>query len=167
MSANQKDFVLEKCGVFIDKEHRWIHATPDFLCSCSCCGKGCGEVKCPYSIDDCDFDSYTAKESACLEKVNGKIRLKTNHQYYYQVQQQLRISGRQFCDFVVCAFSHGNGNVIMFIKECQRKPRLTEHYVTKNSCKHIFTPWRNTKIYDNHLFTSQYSIIVKIVKIPE
>ena len=120
MSANQKDFVLEKCGVFIDKEHRWIHATPDFLCSCSCCGKGCGEVKCPYSIDDCDFDSYTAKESACLEKVNGKIRLKTNHQYYYQVQQQLRITGRQFCDF--------------------------------------FTPWRNTKIYDNHLFTSQYSI---------
>ena len=44
MSANQKDIVLEKCGVFIDKEHRWIHATPDFLCSCSCCGKGCGEL---------------------------------------------------------------------------------------------------------------------------
>ena len=59
---------------------------------------------------------------------------------------------------VVCAFSNGNGNVIMFIKQCQRKPRLTEHYVTTNSCKHIFTPWRNTKIYDNHLFTSQYSI---------
>lgn len=63
MSADHKDFALEKCGVFIDKEHPWMHATPDFLCSCSCCGKGCGEVKCPYSIDDCDFDSYTARKS--------------------------------------------------------------------------------------------------------
>ena len=63
MSANHKDFASEKCGVFIDKEHPWMHATPDFLCSCSCCGKGCGEVKCPYSIDDCDFDSYTARKS--------------------------------------------------------------------------------------------------------
>lgn len=99
MSANHKDFASEKCGVFIDKEHPWMHATPDFLCSCSCCGKGCGEVKCPYSIDDCDFDSYT--------KVDGKMWLKRNHQYYYQVQQQLHITGRQFCDFVVCAFSNG------------------------------------------------------------
>ena len=115
MSANHKDFALEKCGVFIDKEHPWMHATPDFLCSCSCCRKGCGEVKCPYSIDDCDFDSYAAKKSACLEKVNGKFRLKRNHQYYYQVQQQLHITGRQFCDFVVCAFS--NDGTPMFFME--------------------------------------------------
>ena len=56
-------------------------------------------MKCPYSIDDCDFDSYT--------KVDGKMWLKRNQQYYYQVQQQLHITGRQFCDFVVCAFSNG------------------------------------------------------------
>ena len=112
MSANHKDFALEKCGVFIDKENPWMHATPDFLCSCSCCGKGCGEVKCPYSIDDCDFESYIAKKSACLEKVDGKIRLKRNHQYYYQVQQQLRITGRQFCDFVACVFNNNNNNNI-------------------------------------------------------
>ena len=116
MSANHKDFALEKCGVFIDKEYPRMHATPDFLCSCSCCGKGCGEVKCPYSIDDCDFDSYTAKKGACLEKVDGKIRLKRNHQYYYQVQQQLRITGRQFNDFVVCAFSN-DGTPMFFYGE--------------------------------------------------
>lgn len=51
MSANHKDFVLVKCGVFIDKQLPWMHATPDFLCSCSCCGDGCGEVKCPYIIE--------------------------------------------------------------------------------------------------------------------
>ena len=73
------------------------------------------EKWCPYSIDDCDFDSYTAKKGACLEKVDGKIRLKRNHQYYYQVQQQLRNTGRQFNDFVVCAFS--NDGTPMFFME--------------------------------------------------
>lgn len=107
MSANHKDFVLKRCGVFIDKEHPWMHATSDFLCTCSCCGDGCGEVKCPYTIENCDFESYADKKSSCLEKADGNFRLKRNHQYYYQAQQQLSITGRQYCDFVVCAF-HDN-----------------------------------------------------------
>ena len=85
MSANHKDFALEKCGVFIDKENPWMHATPDFLCSCSCCGKGCGEVKCPYSIDDCDFDSYTAKKvlvwKKSMEKFGSKEITSTTIKY--------------------------------------------------------------------------------------
>lgn len=64
--------------------------------------KGYGEVKCPYSNDDCDFDSYTAEKSSCLEKFDRKI------QFYYRLQQQLRITGRQFGDFVVSAFSSGS-----------------------------------------------------------
>ena len=85
MSANHKDFALEKCGVFIDKQHPWMHATPDFLSSCSCCGKGCGEVKCPYSIDDCDFDSYTAKKvlvwKKSMEKFGSKEITSTTIKY--------------------------------------------------------------------------------------
>ena len=38
------NFKVEKCGMFINKDHPWLHATPDFLCSCDCCGEGCGEV---------------------------------------------------------------------------------------------------------------------------
>ena len=90
-----------------------MHATPDFLCSCSCCGDGCGEVKCPYIIENWDFESYVLKKSSCLEKVNGVFRLKRKHQYYYQVQQQLSITGRQFCDFVVCAFSDNKPQVFI------------------------------------------------------
>jgi len=84
------------------------YATPDFLSTCSCCGDGCGEVKCPYTIQRWDFDSYASKKSSCLEKLNGNFLLKRKHLYYHQVQQQLLfITGRQFCDLVVCAF-HNN-----------------------------------------------------------
>ena len=39
------------------------------------------------------------------------MRLKRNHQYFYQVQQQLSTVNMQFCDFIVCAFGD-NGTEI-------------------------------------------------------
>lgn len=89
------------------REYLWLHATPDFLCSCDCCGEGCGEIKCPLCIENCDFENYVTKPSSCLEKVGpGNFNLKTNHQYYFQVQQQLFTSKRLYFDFIVCAFGH-------------------------------------------------------------
>ena len=42
-------------------------------------------------------------KKTCLEKVNGNFELVRNHNYYYQVQQQLfTLKERKFCDFVVC-----------------------------------------------------------------
>ena len=95
-----RDLKVEQCGMIVDKQHPWINATPDFLVSCSCCGNGCGEVKCPYNIENCDLESYVEKKNSCLEKVNGKVQLKRNHQYFFQVQQQLFITDSQYCDFV-------------------------------------------------------------------
>ena len=85
MSENHKDFKVTKCGGFIDQTLPWLHA--DFLCTCSCCGDGCGEVKCPYSVQNWDFESYLLKKSSCLEKVDGIFKLKRNHDYFYQVQR--------------------------------------------------------------------------------
>lgn len=42
MKGRHKNFELTNCGVMINKEHPYIHATPDFLTSCDCCGLGCG-----------------------------------------------------------------------------------------------------------------------------
>lgn len=47
MEITHTDFKISKCEVVISQELPWIHATPDFLVSCSSCGLGCGEVKCP------------------------------------------------------------------------------------------------------------------------
>ena len=90
---------VTKCGMFIDKNRPWMHATPDFLSSCACYG----EVKCLYGVKDGDFKSYVQKKSSCLEMIDGIKQLKRNHPYYYQTHQQLLITGQQHCDVIVCA----------------------------------------------------------------
>ena len=104
MEGTHVNFKLTRCGLFINEQYPFLHATPDFLTSCDCCGLGCGEVKCPICIgEDCDFDKYVMENSSCLEKVNDKFQLKRKHHYYCQVQQQLfTVKDRNFCDFVVC-----------------------------------------------------------------
>ena len=127
MSENHKDFKVTKCGGCIDQTQPWLHA--DFLCTCSCCGDGCGEVKCPYSIQNWDFESYLLKKSSCLEKVDGMFKLKRNHDYFYQVQQQLSIAGSKYCDFVVCVFN--NNKPIFFMERILPDPNHWETVVPK------------------------------------
>ena len=57
-----------KCGLFINQQNPWMHATPDFLCTCDCCGEGEGEINCPLCMENCDFDSYLLRPSSCLKK---------------------------------------------------------------------------------------------------
>lgn len=114
MVKSHVDFKLSQCGLVINQQYPWIHATPDFLVSCSCCGLGCGEVKCPLCIDRCDFDSYVLKKNSCLEKVAGKFQLKRSHNYYFQVQQQLfTLPERKYNDFVVCGFDSAHHATIV------------------------------------------------------
>ena len=101
-----------KCGMFINKQLPWLYATPDFLSWCKCYGYGCGEIKCPHCLDGVDFESYTNKGSSCLEVKDGKMKLKREHQYYYQVQQQLFTTELPFCDFIVCGFNDKGGSFI-------------------------------------------------------
>ena len=37
----------------------------------------------------------------CLEISDGRLVLKRTHQYYYQIQHQLLVTGTWFCDFVL------------------------------------------------------------------
>ncbi len=83
-----------------------IHATPDFLSSCDCCGLGCGEIKYLYSMEGVDFIEYVKKPRSCLiEDENQCKRLDRKHQYFYQVQQQIFTTQLLFCDFVVVGFT--------------------------------------------------------------
>ena len=107
MKKEHVNFKVVKCGLIINEEYPWLHASPDFLCSCDCCGEGCGEVMCPLCVENCDFESYVLKPSSCLEKDStGNFKLKKTHQYFYQCQQQIFTGGKLYCDFVVSAFDH-------------------------------------------------------------
>ena len=76
MAMTHTDFKISKCGLVKNQEYPWIHATPDLLVSCSCCGLGCGEIKCPFCTDKCDFHSYVLKRTSCLKMVCGEFQLK-------------------------------------------------------------------------------------------
>ena len=45
-----KDVKVEPCGLFVLQNKSFLGASPDAVVSCSCCGKGVLESKCPYSI---------------------------------------------------------------------------------------------------------------------
>ena len=127
MKETHVNFRIVKCGLFINEDHPWLHASPDFLCSCDCCGEGCGEVKCPYCVENCDFESYVLKPSSCLEKDStGSYSLKKNHQYYYQCQQQIFTVKRQYCDFVVYALGVGGEEALVH----QRILQDIDHWTT-------------------------------------
>lgn len=103
MKRVHKNFEIVKCGLFINKDFPFLHATPDFLTYCDCCGFGCGEVKCPLNLRGCDFKNYAADRSTCIDEKEGKFSLRKDHNYYQQVQQQLfTVPDRAFCDFVLC-----------------------------------------------------------------
>ena len=89
MKSIHKNFSLTRRGLFINKEHPFLHATLDFLTQCDCCGLGCGEVKNPLTLENGDFEKYATHKHSCLEKKDDKFALKRTHNYYYQVQQQL------------------------------------------------------------------------------
>ena len=59
------------------------------------------EVTCPYSAKDKDIDAITVLYQYYLSGQDGSMELKSNHNYYYQVQGQLAINNAKACDFIV------------------------------------------------------------------
>ena len=109
MKCTPVTFQLTMCGLFINEQYPFLHATPAFLTSCDCCGLGCREVKCPICIgEDCDFNKYVAEKSSCLEKINGQFQL--------QQQQLFTVRERDFCDFLVCGIDKEKN--IHVVNEC-------------------------------------------------
>ncbi|CAH1183072.1 unnamed protein product [Ceutorhynchus assimilis] len=87
------------CGLFIGEKEYYLAASPDgfviennFLI----------EVKCPFTIAKMDPTEgiQTGKITfATIE--DGALKLKRNHNYYYQVQGQLAIANKQSCYFII------------------------------------------------------------------
>ena len=92
---------VAESGLIINPKYPHIGASPDGVVSCNCCGTFVLEVKCPHCSRNkklCDND----KKNFCLEKLeDGRLRLKRDHSYFYQVQTQLGVSEYDDCFFVV------------------------------------------------------------------
>lgn len=96
----EKNVKVLPCGLFVDLHIGFLAATPDGLIE----PNGIIEVKCPISIRTLGIKFAVKNKKSFYLKYNEntqQIYLNKNHEYYYQIQGQLHISNRDFCDFVV------------------------------------------------------------------
>ena len=101
MIQHHPDFQLAKSGLIISTEFPFIGVSPDGLVLCSCCGKGCVEIKCPFNQRDNYISEAVENDNFFVTKMNNSIKLSATHQYYYQIQTQIHVTKSNFCDFFV------------------------------------------------------------------
>ena len=98
-----KNLKTSESGLAIYETLPYIAASPDLEVDCQCCGEGLVEIKCPYSIKG-EIPS-SANLSYLHEVTNTENQkyttLKKNTSYYFQVQGQLGVTNRKYCDFFV------------------------------------------------------------------
>ena len=103
MKQNHLNLAVGETGFFVNPKWPHIGASPDGLVTCNCCPKSILEIKCPYNCANSVTTSKSGDTIECqfLKKINGKINLDEDHQYYYQVQTQLAVVDVPFAYFVV------------------------------------------------------------------
>ena len=106
VKENHTDLIIRENGIFIDLCHPYTGASPDGIISCSCCGKGVLEVKCPSCVKD-SFPEDDSQSFCMSKQSDGNWTIKNDHPYYYQIQTQMHVCRLDYCDFVV--WSEGDG----------------------------------------------------------
>ncbi|XP_057711359.1 uncharacterized protein LOC130928652 [Corythoichthys intestinalis] len=96
--TKHRQMKVTECGFFIYKEFPYIGASPDGLVTCDCCGEGLLEIKCSFCHNDSTIECAVQDNNFCIESVDGHFRLKADHTYMYQIQCQLAVTGRSYCD---------------------------------------------------------------------
>ena len=102
-NKNHRKASLRLCGLYVDHINPYLGASPDGIVSCQCCGEGLIEIKCSYS-----YQNTTPREGACLDHhyhvyldENDNVRLKPGSSWYVQIQGQLGVCGKKWCDFIL------------------------------------------------------------------
>ena len=81
MKTKHTNFRLQKVGLVVKEDQLFLAASPDALFSCSCCGDGVVEIKCPYKYKD-GLQGSREDKRFCLDE---NLHLRKSHQYYSQV----------------------------------------------------------------------------------
>ena len=100
------DISVSSSGFLISTTYPFLGASPDgavYDPSNTSQPFGFLEVKCPYSARTVTPTDACAISGFCciLDPGTGQLKLKENHAYYCQVQGQMAIGERPWCDFVI------------------------------------------------------------------
>ena len=105
-SAEGTPVVVRQCGMASHTQFRFLGASPDGMVFDQTASPRFGllEVKCPYAA----FNKSLTVQAACNKLPafcctvqDGSVKLREDHEYYYQVQGQLAVCSAKWCDFVV------------------------------------------------------------------
>lgn len=103
-SSIPQSMVLHKSGIYIYEDNGFLAASPDGILLMADSEVSCGiiEIKCPYTARNMTVqEACSNSKPFYCETVDGAIKLKKNHQYYYQVQGAMGIVGVEWCDFII------------------------------------------------------------------
>lgn len=90
---------VQKCGLVIHKDYPFLAASPDGVIHEE---NALVEIKCPYKARDSTIEqAFENKEILFATYIGGKLNLKKEDKYYYQVQGQLHVTGKNYCYFVI------------------------------------------------------------------
>ncbi|KAF2882522.1 hypothetical protein ILUMI_23658 [Ignelater luminosus] len=108
--------IVNQCGLLVDLEHGFLGASPDGIINAN---EIC-EVKCLHTVAKLGLTLEQAvkmKKVACLKLAKDmSISINKQHDYYYQIQGQLAITGAHVCNFIVYT---GDANEL-YIQQVER-----------------------------------------------
>lgn len=115
--------VCREVGLFVYKKYQFLAASPDGLIG----NEGIIEIKSPYNFrnsdpNTCNFDFLHPDGS-----------LKMTHDYYYQIQGQLEITNRLWCDLIIYTFKG------IRIIRISRNTKFWKNMVTKLKSFYLFS----------------------------
>ena len=90
---------VEKCGFFVSLSHPFLGASPDGIVN-DHGDSGLLEMKFIQQSETETLEEALIKKRICVA-TNGNLELNKNYQYFYQVQQQMFVTGKKWEDFVV------------------------------------------------------------------
>ena len=99
-----QDITIFSAGFVIFADKPYFGATPDAYIHDPRRQEQCRliEIKCPYKYRNLTLENACLNGDFCSTLSTSKqIQLKRNHPYYSQIQGQLAITGRKWCDFVI------------------------------------------------------------------
>ena len=103
-SQGHSDLVVTPSGFLVCEEHHFLGASPDstvYNPDDTQHPFGLLEVKCPYSQRQMTPEDACSSSGFCCTASSGRLSLKRSHHYYAQVQGQMAIAIRPWCDFVI------------------------------------------------------------------
>jgi hypothetical protein len=101
MRTNKDNVKVKPSGLVVDVHHPWLGASPDGLVYQQEQCVGLVEVKNVLKNKNLTFHEAAKTKNFCLSVKDGELHLKMSHDYFYQCQAQMAVTGLPWVDIVI------------------------------------------------------------------